>query len=330
MRLESDAGEYLARLNEVLPRPLHELGVQAGRTLRMTGSAPAGPALWSVQDISVGQVPGDPRAGDANTAPEDGVELRARVYRPSPASDAPALIYLHGGGWSIGSLDGVDAACRVLAEQTGFVVISVDYRQAPEDPYPSPLQDCWRALRWVASGGAGGLDASRLAVGGDSAGANLAAACALLARDTGLVNLSAQLLVYPPTDAADDSASTRSYADAPVLTSADVRWFWNLYVPAHIDRSQPMISPKRAATLAGLPPTAVITAEHDPIRDDGEDFAARLQRAGVQVGHRRFTGVYHGFFPLVGVIGAADQAAFHAATWLRGTLIKTPLAEEVP
>lgn len=330
MILQADAAAFLVRYHEVAPRPLHELGIDAGRAMRMTGTAPAGPPLWSVEDVSTTYVDGlyDPvldRFDEEGPTPD---HLRVRVYRPSSAQDLPVLVYFHGGGWSIGSLDGVDAVCRVLAERSDCVVVSVDYRQAPEHPYPAPLQDCWRALRWVATGGLDGVNPSRLAVGGDSAGGNLAAACVLLARDTGLVDVAAQLLIYPPTDAHDSSESTRSCADAPVLTTYDVHWFWDLYVGDDFDRRSTTISPKNASSLEGLPPTAVMTAEFDPIRDDGEDYAVRLAAAGVPVHQHRYAGVFHGFFPLVGVIEAADEAADEAALWL-GAVLRSSSGEVV-
>lgn len=324
MTLDPDAEAYLVRYRDMAPLPLRELGVDACRAMRMAGEVFTGPSMWQVEDVSVTEPPeyGDPewlqRLWNLDATPVDTVTVR--VYRPAPAKNAPALVYLHGGGWSIGSVDGVDALCRTLAEKSGTVVISVDYRQAPEHPYPAALRDSWRALRWIAAGGLADLDVERVVVGGDSAGGNLAAVCALLARDTGLVRLAGQLLVYPPTDAHDASESTVTHREAPVLSARDVEWFWSLYAPAPADRRAATISPKSAATLAGLPPAAVFTAEHDPIRDDGEDYAHRLSKAGVPVERRRVDGTFHGYFPLVGVLDAADRTADDVARWLRHVL----------
>lgn len=320
MALDPDAADYLSKLDIAMPQPLHVLGVEAGRTLRMDTDAAAAPSLWRVEDVFVGEVVGDRRAGPADEPHARSNRLRARVYRPSETTEAPVLVYLHGGGWSIGSLDGVDSLCRTLAHESDVVVVSVDYRQAPEHPYPAAVQDAWRTLRWVYEGNLPGVRTDRVAIGGDSAGGNLAAVCATLAAETGLIDLKAQLLVYPPTDAADESSSTREFAEAPVLTTKDVDWFWNLYLPAGSDRTAATISPKNARNLSDLPPTAVFTAQYDPIRDDAEDFADRLRRAGVTVEQRRYEGVYHGFFPLVGLLAGADRAVRDAATWLQAQL----------
>lgn len=323
MKLHADAADFLRRYLEMAPAPLHELGLEECRSMRMAGDLPPGPTIASVHDLVVDSAIDDPAWVAAlwlRDEASEGMPVPVRVYRPTADPDLPVIVYLHGGGWSIGSVDGVDTLCRVLADRSRAVVVAVDYRQAPEHPYPAPLHDCWRVLRWVAAGGVAGVDPTRLAVGGDSAGGNLAAACALIARDSGLVQIAAQLLVYAPTDAGDASESTVTCADAPVLTSRDVDWFWGLYVPEGVDPAHATISPKNAETLAGLPPTNVITAEYDPVRDDAEDFGRRLEESGVSVLHRRFDGVYHGFFPLVGVVEAADQAAQYAAEWLSGML----------
>lgn len=319
MILADDAHAFLEQFREALPWPLHQMGVEAGRNLTMK-AFPTGPSLYSVEDITIDGTEIAMGAGFVDGVEEEAVPIRARVYRPVAALSLGALVYFHGGGWSIGSVDGVDAVCRVLSAEARVVVISVDYRQAPEHPFPTPLRDCWRALQWVAAGNLDGVDCARLAIGGDSAGANLAAACTLLARDAGAVNLTAQLLVYPPTDANDSLPSTREFADAPVLTSRDVRWFWDLYVPDLRDRSEPRISPKNAPTLVGLPTAIVLTAEYDPIRDDGEDYARLLAEAGVPVRKRRFDGAFHGFFPMVGLLKTADAAASYAASCLADSL----------
>lgn len=299
--LDPDARLFLERLAAAMPRPISELGVQAGRDLRMAGELPSGPELFWVEELRL---------------PNSSSGAKVRVYRPSNDDDLPVLVYLHGGGWSIGSLDGVDAVCRALAASARCVVVSVDYRQAPEHPFPAPLDDSWAALAWVAAGGLRHVDHRTVAIAGDSAGGNLALACAVLAREEWPTLLCAQLLVYPATDALDDSASMRTNANAPVLTAADVAWFWDMYVPDVDLRSHPSVSPKKAATLEGLPPTLVVTAELDPLRDDGEDLVRRLSESGVEVEHRRVDRIFHGFFPMVGVLRAADESVEWAASGL--------------
>ena len=289
------------------------------------------PPLWEL-------TPGEARAGvDANASvigpgpdvasvrdiviPSQAGGIKARVY--SPAADAPGVIvYYHGGGWVVGSLDAWDASCRALAVASGCDVVSVDYRLAPEHGYPAAADDAFDALVWVASGGHDGLAAGRpMLVAGDSAGGNLAAVSALRARDAGGPPLAMQLLVYPVTDCDLERRSYHEYdGDELILNRRDMVWFWDHYVPDPADRVNPDASPLRARDLSGLPPAYVITAEHDPLREEGFEYAERLRAARVPVEHRHFGSQIHGFFTFVNVLDDADKAVADAGAAIRAAV----------
>jgi acetyl esterase len=221
----------------------------------------------------------------------------------------PALVYLHGGGWTSGSAAGSEELCVALAEAAACTVAAVDYRLAPAHPFPAGLDDSYAATAWLASHAAKlGFDGSRIAVGGTSAGANLAAAVALLARDRGGPALVFQLLVYPPTDHTAVADSERGSFRRAEMTS-----LWAQYLPDRSDGDDPRASPLRAADLAGLPPALVITAEHDPLTEEAESYARRLVQAGVAAEVRRFAGAHHGFFGSPTPQGGAARAAAAAA-----------------
>jgi acetyl esterase len=248
-------------------------------------------------------------------------EIPARIYRPEAAGELPALVYFHGGGWVIGGLDTHDPTCRDLANRGRCAVVSVDYRLAPEHRYPAAPEDCYAALRWVAEqAGALGVDAGRLAVGGDSAGGNLAAVTTLLARERGGPSLAFQLLVYPATDCVFDRPSHVENAEGYLLETAAMEWFWGHYLPDRVRRAEPTASPLRAGSHAGLPPALVITAEFDPLRDEGEAYAERLQRAGVPTRCSRYDGMIHGFFAMSALVDGAKRAMEEAGSALRGAL----------
>jgi acetyl esterase len=251
--------------------------------------------------------------------PGPGGPLALRLYRPElNGTPMPALLYLFGGGWTLGSLDTSDAICRRLANSVGCVVASVGYRLAPEHPFPAAVQDCGTALRWLAAQAEGlGIDPRRLAVGGDSAGGNLAAAVTLLAREQGGPALRHQLLVYPNTDHRAATASLQDNDDPHLFNRRSVAWYWDHYLAAAADGDNPLASPLRADDLSGLPSATVITAEYDPLRDEGEQYAEALEKAGVPVLSRRYEGMPHGFFAMTGVLDAAGEAQAFAAEQLR-------------
>ena len=286
--------------------PLWELSPDEGRALVDATSRmiPAGPDLESVRDIVIPS-----RAGG----------MPARVY--SPSSSAPGLVlYFHGGGWVVGSLDGWDASVRGLAVASGCDVVSVDYRLAPEHVFPAAADDAYDALEWAAS--ASGLAGGRpIVVAGDSAGGNLAAVSALRARDSGGPPIALQVLVYPVVDYDLDRRSYREYdGDELIVNRRDMIWFWDHYAPDPGTRVNPYASPLRASSLSGLPPVYLVTAEHDPLREEGFAYADRLRAARVPVDHRHFGSQIHGFFTFTGMLDDADKAVAEAGSAIRAAV----------
>ena len=226
-------------------------------------------------------------------------QIPVRLYAPQGRAPFPVLVFFHGGGFVIGSIELYDEFCRALANGAGAIVISVGYRLAPEHKFPAAVEDCYAATKWVAENArAIGGDSTRIAVGGDSAGGNLAAVVALMARDNGIVPLVLQLLMYPATDLAHDTLSAQENANDYFLTRGDMLWFRSLYLRSDADRNSPYVSPLLAQDLHRLPPALVITAEYDPLRDEGEAYAARLREAGVTTTCTRYNGMIHGFLSL--------------------------------
>jgi acetyl esterase len=248
-----------------------------------------------------------------------GGPIPVRVYRPETEERPGAIAYFHGGGWVVGTLDTYDPLARALANAAGAVVASVDYRLAPENPFPAAVTDCWAAVNWLADHAVQlGADPERLAVGGDSAGGNLATVVARRARDAFVPNLCHQLMVYPALDPTASSASYRELAEGYLLNAADMRWYWHQYLGC-ADPELPDLAPAWA-DVGGLPPATIITAEYDPLRDEGEDYASRLEHAGVPVALHRFAGVTHGFFRWRAVTPAASDAMAVVGAALRAAL----------
>ena len=266
-------------------------------------------------------VPGEPEPVarlEDRALPGPSGEIPIRIYTPAGQGPRPVLVYFHGGGWVLGNLETHDRVCRSLANAAGCVVVSVDYRLAPEHRFPAAAEDAYAATRWVAENAAAlGIDGARLAVGGDSAGGNLAAVVALMARDRGGPALGQQLLIYPVTDHDFETPSYREHAEGFLLWRESMVWFWDHYLPDVAGRDDPYASPLRAAELRGLPPAYVITAEYDPLRDEGEAYAARLREAGVPVVSKRYPGMLHGFFGTAHVVDLAGQAIREAGEALR-------------
>ncbi|HEV2637325.1 MAG TPA: alpha/beta hydrolase [Actinocrinis sp.] len=248
--------------------------------------------------------------------------LAVRVYRPAADGPLPVLVYFYGGGWTLGNLETCDAICRRLANSTPCVVVSASYRLAPEHPFPAAVDDCFVATQEIVDRAQSyGGDAKRVAVGGDSAGGNLAAVVALLARDQkDGVELAAQLLVYPNTDSLAETPSMAENDDSAFFNARSVAWYRSHYLADPADAANPLVSPLRAEDLAGLPPALVITAELDPLRDEGEQYAARLADSGVPTRLSRYDGMIHGFFAMSGVLDAGGRALAEAAGFLRQTL----------
>ncbi|HWA52936.1 MAG TPA: alpha/beta hydrolase [Solirubrobacterales bacterium] len=254
-------------------------------------------------------------------------ELAARLYvaLDSPQPPQPLLVYFHGGGWVIGDLDTHDGVCRFLADHGGCRVLSVDYRLAPEFPFPLPLEDAVAAFAWAHENAAAlGADPDRLAVGGDSAGGNISTALCLQNRDAGNPQPAMQLLLYPVTDAVGGQQSRDTFAKGFLLTREDMKWFENHYIPDGIDDADPRTSVMRAEDVSGLPPAYVATAGFDPLRDEGEIYAARMREAGAQVVLQRHPGMIHGFANLTAICPSARTAMLEVAGALRmGLGLKT-------
>jgi len=252
------------------------------------------------------------------TIPGPAGEIPVRIYTPAGDGPHPVLVYYHGGGFVIGSIETHDGTCRDLANGAGCVVVSVDYRLAPEHPYPAAPEDCYAALQWVATEGEQiGARTDRIAVGGDSAGGNLAAVVTQMVRDRSGPELVHQLLVYPVTNCSFDTDSYSENAEGYMLTRDMMEWFWSHYLTEPGRGKEPLASPLRAEALGGLPAATVITAEFDPLRDEGEAYAERLRQAGVDTHLERYDGVIHGFFAMGSVIDKGREAVEDASKALR-------------
>jgi acetyl esterase len=245
--------------------------------------------------------------------------LEARLYAPTP-TERPGglLLYLHGGGWVSGDLDTHEGPCRLLAHHAGVPILAVHYRRAPEHPFPAAVDDAFAALRWTRDhAGALGADPSGIAIGGDSAGGNLAAVASRVARDAGEPAPAMQLLIYPVTDLSEKHRSYRLFREGFYLTEGDMDWYRDHYLSDEETLRDPRVSPLLVEDLSGLPPAYVVTAGFDPLRDEAEAYARRLEEAGVPVAVRRHTGLIHGFANLSAVLPAARAAMLEAAGALR-------------
>lgn len=257
---------------------------------------------------------------DDITIPVRGGDLSARTYVPQGDGPFAAILYFHGGGFVIGNLDISDAICRALCASAGAIVVSLDYRLAPEHPFPSANEDCFDALEWLAANVAAIGGNGLVAVAGDSAGANLSAALALYARDRGL-HLAAQALMYPAPDYPDiDLPSFREFADGPVITTEGALFFWSQYLHGDTAPADPQAVPARAQSHAGLAPAFIATAECDPTRDTGERYAQILESAGVPTVARRYAGMPHGFYNMVAHAPSVRAAMDELCDWLRPLL----------
>lgn len=254
------------------------------------------------------------------TVPGPAGDVAIRIYRPTAdvRDRLPVVLYTHGGGFVSGDLDTHDPLCRELANHIPATVVAVNYRLAPENPYPAAAADCFAVLRWLAASGSSiGGDTTRIAVAGDSAGGNLAAVLALMARERNEISLKAQVLIYPMLDATLASASLVENAFMPPFTLVDCVYAWQLYLPKDVDRRNPFVSPLHAHELNGLPPALILTAEFDILADEGEAYVQRLREAGVEVEHEEFQGMIHGFFQWSGEVAAARLAMNRVVQYLQ-------------
>jgi acetyl esterase len=272
-------------------------------------AAQEGPPITALEPTAARQLyrlmrPVDPLLAGAriteHRCPGPAGDIPLRVYRPPGDTPVPIMVFFHGGGWVIGDLDTADAACRLVTATTGCVVVSVDYRLAPEHPYPAAVEDAMAATRWVAEQAQELRGNGQLIVAGESAGGTLAAVVARLARDDGGPHITCQLLLYPVVDCDLGRDSYRSNGEGYLLETATMRWFWDHYCPDPGRRQDPDAAPLRAASLAGLPPALVVTAEFDPLRDEGEAYGAALRAAGTVAEVMRCAGLPHDFLATAG------------------------------
>lgn len=318
-RLASDV-HVLLRLAEMVGAESFADGMPVERAREITRAEAA---------VAAARPPLPMAAVEALDLPGPARPLPARLYvppAPAAAEPGPLLVYYHGGGWVIGDLDTHDDVCRFLAARAGVRVLSVAYRLSPEHPFPAPVDDALAAFEWVAANAAGlGADPTRIAVGGDSAGGNLAAVVSMLARDGGGAAPAFQLLIYPVTDAGGGTASRRLFADGYLLTEADMDYFERHYLPPGCDRDDPRVSILRAPDLSGLAPAYVVTAGFDPLRDEGEAYALRMREAGVPVALRRHPGQVHSFANQTAISRSARAAMHEVAGALRMGLAGGPV-----
>jgi len=304
---------------------LIDLMAAANRPAWNTLSPKAARELYlSLRPVAQGPLPAGVTVVDRTVAGPAG-QLPVRIYRPaSAAADAKlaALVYAHGGGWVFGNLDSHDVLCAQLALEAGIAVFAIDYRLAPEARFPGAFDDVVAGLKWVAANGPSvGIDPARLAVGGDSAGGNLAAAVSIWARDNGGPKLHLQLLAYPVTDAVARAESYRRYEDGYGLNAATMEWFFDHYTPDRDARGDWRVSPLRATSLAGLPPALVVTAGYDPLRDEGRAYAFRLQQEGTLADLVEFGGMLHGFLSSPMLLHGARRGTTLCAGALREPLV---------
>lgn len=287
--------------------PLETLPVAEARKLAVESMKPVEGTREPLRSVENLRIPG----------PQS--EIPIRVYTPDAPAPCPALVYFHGGGWVLCDLDTHDVICSAIAHRAGAVVVSVDYRLAPEHRFPAAVVDCYAATAWVASHAEQlGIDARRISVGGDSAGGNLAAVVALKSRDEKGPAIAKQVMVYPVTDLSSfDTPSYREFAEDHQLTRKEMEWFRDEYLSNISDASHPHASPLLAKDLRGLPPALIITAECDPLRDEGEAYGKRLADAGVRVTCTRYAGMIHPFFSMSGALPQGLEAIEQVAASLR-------------
>ena len=308
--LDPDAATVFKAFREAGRPPYETVSPAEARELYLKGRVvtnPEPPELTSVEPLAI-------------PAPHGAIP--ARIYMPKTLKKANGLascmVFFHGGGWVIGDLDSHDVVCRKLADEGQLVIISVDYRRAPEHKFPAAVDDAVTATKWVAENSKQlGVAASRLVVGGDSAGGNLAAVVAIAARDGNGPAIAGQVLIYPATDFAMTHPSHSDPETSILLTHAVIRWFRDHYLNGAADVHDWRASPARAKTLIGLPPAYVLTAGADPLRDEGDEYAQRLKEAGVPLTYRHFSGQFHGFFTMGKLLQQANVAATEIGAWLK-------------
>jgi acetyl esterase len=308
--LDPDAAAVFKAFQEAGRPPYETVSPAEARALYLKGRVVSNPEPPELEKVTPLTIP----------APHG--LIPARIYTPKTlrkaAGLAPVLVFFHGGGWVIGDLDSHDVVCRKLALEGELVVVSVDYRLAPEHKFPAAVDDAMAATKWIAENAKQlGVDAARLMVGGDSAGGNLAAVVAIAARDGNGPAIAGQVLIYPATDFTMAHPSHSEPETSILLTHSVIKWFRDHYLNGAADVGDWRASPARATTLVGLPPAYVLTAGADPLRDEGNEYAERLKQAGVAVAYRNFPGQFHGFFTMGKLLQQANIAAKEIGAWLK-------------
>lgn len=308
MPLDEQANAFLRQLEELGGPALNEMSPTEAREA-LAEFAELGGEPEAVGSIENRSIPGP--LGD----------IPIRVYTPEGTGPFPALVYFHGGGWVVGDLETVDSACTILTNRAEAVVVSVDYRLAPEHKFPAPVTDCYAATQWVSDHAAElGVDPQKIAVGGDSAGGNLATVVSAMARDSGTPDIAFQLLFYPVTNLDYETQSYRENGADYFLTTDMMRWFWGHYLESEDIGRDMRASPLLMEDASSLPPAYVVTAEFDPLRDEGEAYAEVLREAGNEVAAKRYDGQIHGFVTLCGVMERGRQAIEDGAAQMRHAL----------
>jgi acetyl esterase len=308
MTLNPQAKALLEQLEALGAPPMSQMSLEENRQ-NVANFKALGGEVQSVANV------------EERTVPVEGDEIKVRIYTPEGNGPFPIFVYYHGGGFVIGDLDTVDTPLRALTNASGCIVVSVDYRLSPEQQFPVPAEDAYAATKWVAETAASfNGDPSRIAVGGDSAGGNLAAVVSLMAKEHGGPAIAYQALIYPCTNCALETESHQVNGEGYLLTRDSMEWFYGHYLRNEEDKLNPYASPLLAEDLSGLPPALVITAEYDPLRDEGEAYAARLKEAGVSVEMTRYDGMIHGFFWMAGIMEQGKGAIEQVASGLRGAL----------
>lgn len=279
-----------------------------------------------LRTADIGKLAGIPKAVvrvENRLIPVEDAQIGIRIYTPQGTGPFPVFVYFHGGGWVIGDLDTVDTVCRNIAHESDCLVVSVDYRLAPEHKFPIPVNDCYAAVEWVSRHAATLQgDPEKIAIGGDSAGGNLAAVVAQLAKERQGPALSFQALIYPAVQLGSDTESYRENGEGYFLTADSMNWFFQQYLNGEEDKQNVLASPLLREDLTGLPPTLVITAEYDPLRDEGAMYAQRLREAGVPVEYTCYEGMIHGFFWMGGIMDKGAQAVSQVANSLRNVFLR--------
>jgi len=310
MPLDPQVEGLLAEFRKARPKPVH---LMTPAEARLAG--------WVYKHLA--DEPEDVAIVGHHYIPGPTADLPVRIYRPAEAGSepTPGLVYFHGGGFVLGNIEICDSFSRALANRTGCTVIAVNYQKAPEHKFPMPLDDCYAATQWIIDNAAlVGLDPARIGVAGDSSGGNLAAAVTLRARDEQGPKIVYQVLIYPCVQYGWDTPSAKENAEGLSLERAGMEYFWNHYVRGPDDGADPYCSPLLAESHAGLPPALVICAEYDPLRDDGRNYAARLEAAGVPVKLSLYKGMIHGFLWMAGVLDQAKTALDEIGREVRSAL----------